>query len=71
MSTAVTAFPVRYGLPAYYGKEGSDGVIHFAEFLYPSPLPFWTTLQQVGIDCAVSALDHSSHARGRRPPDLP
>jgi mannonate dehydratase len=46
-------------------------VIRFAEFLYPSPLPFWTTLQQVGIDCAVSTLDHSGQVLGRRPPDLP
>lgn len=45
--------------------------IRFAEFLSPHPLPFWTTLRQVGVDCAVSSLNRSGYAAGHTAADLP
>jgi len=46
-------------------------VIRFAEYLFPYPMPFWTTLRQVGVDCAVSTLDRTTSVMGHRPADLP
>ncbi|HYX85144.1 MAG TPA: mannonate dehydratase, partial [Gaiellales bacterium] len=48
--------------------------VEFAEYFAPTPIPFWTTLQQVGVTKVISELDRSPDGMhddtGDRPWDL-
>jgi mannonate dehydratase len=46
-------------------------LIRLAEYLHPLPTSFWTTLRQVGVECAVSTLDRRPNPMGHRTADLP
>ena len=48
--------------------------VEFAEYFAPTPIPFWTTLQQVGVTKVISELDRRPDGMhddtGDRPWDL-